>query len=100
MSGVERILGHEPLKKIDVALKAPRSLVQARGFRAVLYPGDILRIPGFNSNDGQAQPQHRDSNHALCLHLPATQPRAAYPQRRSSNANGLRGQNLTESPQI
>jgi hypothetical protein len=29
-----------------------------------------------------------------------TQPRAAYPQRRSSNANGLRGQNSAGSPQI
>ena len=45
ISGVERVLGHEPLQKIDVALKAPRSLVQAGGFRAVLYPGDILRAP-------------------------------------------------------
>ena len=63
--GVERILGHEPLQKIDVALKAPRSLVQAGGFRAVLYPGDILRAPDFDSDDDQAQAQHRDSEHAL-----------------------------------
>jgi len=65
MSGVERILCHEPLKKIDVALKAPRSLVQAGGFRAVLYSCDILRTTGFNSGDDQAQSQHRDSDHAL-----------------------------------
>ena len=65
ISGVERVLGHEPLQKIDVALKAPRSLVQAGGFRAVLYSGDILRAPGFNSDDDQAQAQHRDSDHAL-----------------------------------
>ena len=45
MSGVERILGHEPLKKIYVALKTPRSLVQAGGFRAVLYSRDILARP-------------------------------------------------------
>jgi hypothetical protein len=31
---VERILSHEPLQKIDVALTAPRSLVQAGGFSA------------------------------------------------------------------
>ena len=38
ISGVERVLGHEPLQKIDVALKAPRSLVEPGGFRAVLFP--------------------------------------------------------------
>src|SRR5262245_18923608 len=51
MSGVERILGHEPLQKIDIALKASRPLVQAGGFRAVIYSGDILRPSGINSND-------------------------------------------------
>jgi hypothetical protein len=60
------------LQKIDVALKAPRSLVQAGGFRAVLYSGDILRAPGFDSDDDQAQAQHRDSDHAL---LPIPIPR-------------------------
>ena len=38
MFGVARILNHEPLQKIDIALEAPRSLVQARGFRAVPIP--------------------------------------------------------------
>jgi hypothetical protein len=52
-------------KKIDVALKASRSLVQAGGFRAVLYSGDILRPPSIDSADDQAQAQHRDSEHAL-----------------------------------
>src|SRR5262249_34368714 len=65
MFGVARILGHEPLQKIDVALKAPRSLVQAGGFRAVLYSRYILRTPGIDSNDDQAQAEHRDSHHAL-----------------------------------
>jgi hypothetical protein len=51
MSRLERILDHEPLQKVDVALKAPRSLVQSRGFRAVLYPRDILRPPGIDSDD-------------------------------------------------
>jgi hypothetical protein len=52
MSRLERILDHEPLQKVDVALKAPRSLVQPRGFRAVLYPDDILRPPGIESAFG------------------------------------------------
>ena len=63
--GVERVLGHEPLQKIDVALKASRSLVQAGGFRAVLYSRDILRPPSINSDEDQAQTQNRDSEHAL-----------------------------------
>ena len=42
MFGVARILHHDPLQKIDVALKTPRSLVQAGGFRAVLYTRDIF----------------------------------------------------------
>jgi len=33
LPGLERILGHKPLQKVDVALKAPRSLVQLGGFR-------------------------------------------------------------------
>src|SRR6184192_1024762 len=77
ISGVERVLGHEPLQKIDVGLKAPRSLVQAGGFRAVLYSGDILRAPGFNSDDDQAQAQHRNSDHALLsipIFLPSCSP--------------------------
>src|SRR6266480_916047 len=77
ISGVERVLGHEPLQKIDVALKAPRSLVQAGGFRAVLYSGDILRAPGFDSDDDQDQAQHRNSDHALLsipIFLPSCSP--------------------------
>jgi hypothetical protein len=73
LSEVERILCHEPLQKIDVALKAPRSLVQTGGFRAVLYSGDILRTPGLDSDDDQAQAQHRDSDHAL-LSIPIFAP--------------------------
>jgi len=38
MSRVEPILDHEPMQKVDVALKAPGSLIQPRGFRAVFYP--------------------------------------------------------------
>jgi hypothetical protein len=49
--GVERILGYEPLQKIDVALKAPRSFVQTGSLRAVLYSSDILRPPGIDSDD-------------------------------------------------
>jgi hypothetical protein len=64
MAGVERIFGHEPLQKIDVALKAPRSLVQTGGFRAVLYSGDILRPSRIDSDDDQAQAKHRNSDHA------------------------------------
>jgi hypothetical protein len=46
--GSERILRHEPLKKVNVALKAPRSFVQPGGFRAVLYSRDILCLSGIN----------------------------------------------------
>jgi hypothetical protein len=53
------------LQKIDVALKASGSLIQAGRFRAILYSGDILRAPSFDSDDDQTQPQHRDSDHTV-----------------------------------
>jgi len=95
MSGVERVLGHESLQKIDVALKASRSLVQAGRFRAVLYSGDILRTPGFDPDDDQTQAQHRDSDHALspfrsCL------PPARFPHGTTSDAEWPRGSHAAE----
>jgi hypothetical protein len=56
MSRLERILDHEPLQKVYVALKAPCSLVQSRGFRAVLYPRDILRPSDIDSDDDRLKP--------------------------------------------
>src|SRR5262244_2465498 len=75
LRGLERILVHEPLQKVDVALKAPRALVQPGGFRAVLYSRDILRASGAGRDDDQAQAQHHDSDHATPLRsVPMTQP--------------------------
>src|SRR5262249_17466404 len=75
LRGLERILVHEPLQKVDVALKAPRALVQPGGFRAVLYSRDILRASGAGRDDDQAQAQHHDSDHATPLRsVPIAQP--------------------------
>src|SRR5262249_26991974 len=63
--GVGFFLDQEPVQKVDIALKPPRSLVQARVFRAVLYSRDILRPPAVDSDQDQAQGQHRDSYHLL-----------------------------------
>src|SRR5262249_8562423 len=65
LRGLERIPVHEPLQKVDAALKAPRSLVEPRGFRAVLYARDILRASGADCADDEAE---------AALHLSDTAP--------------------------
>src|SRR5262245_66483345 len=43
LEGLERVLGHEPLQEVNVALEAAGPLVQAGGFRAVLDARAIAR---------------------------------------------------------
>jgi hypothetical protein len=42
------------LQEIDVALQAACPLVEAGGFRAILYPGDILRQRQIKTDDAPA----------------------------------------------
>src|SRR5262245_37522918 len=65
LEGLERVLGHEPLQEVDVALQAARPLVEPRGLRAILYARDILRLRGSGRDHDQAQAQHRQSDHLL-----------------------------------
>ena len=63
----------ELVQKIDVALKAARSLVQPRRFRAVLYPRDILRLRAIElkrrqTDDDKQQAHCCNSQHLVSLH--------------------------------
>src|SRR5262249_14557806 len=62
---LERVLGHEPLQEVDVALEAAGPLVQAGGLRAVLYARNILRLHGSGRDHDQAQAQRRQFDHLL-----------------------------------
>jgi hypothetical protein len=65
---IERILGHKLVQKVDVALKAARSLVQAGRLGAVLHSRDILRLcaielKGRQTDDDKPQAHCCDSQH-------------------------------------
>jgi hypothetical protein len=68
-----RVLDHQLLQEINVALQAARPLVEPGGLGAVLYPSNVLGSRDVETADdqpaGQRQPDNRDFEHLVAFWL-------------------------------